>query len=408
MIKRLRQLFVTVVLALTPLVAVITPGTAHAAGGGTFTWTGGDASSGNWSVADNWAGDLAPQPNDVGDTIIIDNSQNFSHQSINDVSNLGIANLEFTNNASSGTPTIELDNSIAVTGAITQESSDTNTPDVITNDGAAITIAIGAPTTVTSTAGITFGQPGAVDTIALGGNLTFTDDGGSSANITAIYDNITGSGTVEYDGGATNYQLYGDNTYSGSTQVTATNLPITTSNDNAFGSASSPITVGTGGSISIDYDNTTTLSNPITIAGTTSGSPVTSLDFETLGTGVTISVPNITLNGETRFSNGGTSSTLTVNLAGITSNGYCIQYLGYGGGTTDGPSNGFTNGPTGCVISSGGSGSGSGSTAAPKTPDTGLAAIEANPFVIAAATLLITGALVTISRRLSTAPSGRR
>lgn len=409
-IQKLRGIFVAIVLVVAPLMSLAVPGVAHASGGGTFTWNGDSGLGGNWSTPDNWAGGVAPQSGDVGDTIIIDNSANFNSDSIDNISTLSLTSLQFENNSSGFTPnTVRLEDPLTITGNITQEPSDTGTLDTIANNGTAETLTIGAHVSIIDPAGLTLGSGVNPDTIALGGNtLTFTDTGSGSTE--DIYDNITGSGTINYNGSSTDYNLFGDNTYSGATNVNVTSNPITTNNDDAFGT--STLTIGANSEVSFDYDTTTTLTNPIILTGTGSGTPATSLDFETLGTGVTIAVPNITLNGETALSNGGTSSTLTVNLAGITTNGYCVDYIGYGGTATDGPSNGFINGPMVCAPSSssgGGSSSSSGSSggstttntpAAPKAPDTGLAAVRANPLVTVLVTVMTVATLLIIIRQL--------
>ena len=409
MSKKMRQIFLALVLTLAPLTSVLVPGVAHASGG-TFTWSGG-GSDGNWSTSGNWAGGTAPQSGDVGDNIIIDNSASFTHTSIDDIASLSLASLVFENDSGAGNPTIVLSNPLTVTGPITQQSSDTTTADIIEGSGTPQAITLGANVTVTDTAGITFGGIGLTDSIALGSNtLTFTD--GGTGGIVALYDNITGSGTVNFNGSATSYEIFNNDTYSGATNVNVTNNPVTTNNNNAFGT--STITVGANSEISFDYDSNATLSNPIVVTGVSSGTTPTSLDFETTGSSVTIAVPSITLNGKTQFNNGGfLGNGLTVDLSGITTNGNCINYIGGGSGNSD-SANGFANGPTDCTdapapAGSGGSGGSSGSSttnpaksSAPKTPDTGLAAIKANPLATTIVTLLSVATLVVLARRVST------
>ena len=76
---------------------------------------------------------------------------------------------------------------------------------------------INGAVTVTSTAGLTFGNgtPDSIQFANSGTNsLTFNDTGIS--NIVTLNDDITnngGTGTVSYDGTSTNYQVSGDNTY---------------------------------------------------------------------------------------------------------------------------------------------------------------------------------------------------
>ena len=105
------------------------------------------------------------------------------------------------------------------------------------------------------------------------------------------------------------------------------------------------------------------------------------------------------LNGNTQLSNDDSDNGLTVDLTGITANGNCVEYSGANGAATTEAANLFANGPTACATTSTSSGSTS-TAAAPKTPDTGLGAIQANPLLSAGLTLATVGSLVVIGRRL--------
>jgi hypothetical protein len=50
--------------------AVVLAGGASAAFASTYTWSGGDSSSADWSVGDNWAGGSAPTVSDSGDSLV--------------------------------------------------------------------------------------------------------------------------------------------------------------------------------------------------------------------------------------------------------------------------------------------------------------------------------------------------
>lgn len=377
MIKRLRKLVPAAVLALTPVLTFLAPGIANAA---TITWTGG-GTDGNWSTTANWSGGVIPAS---GDTVVIDNAATFTNGSDDDIANLNLAGLTFINDASGGTLNVTMSQPLTISGPITQDSTVTTTTDSIGTSGGGGTLTLGSNVTVTSSGGgLTLGADG--DTLDLGSNtLTFTDDG-THGSIVAVDANITGSGSVVFNGPVTDYQLWGTNTYSGTTHVIATDLPVDNANNtNAFGT--SAITIENGGSVSFTYAADTTISNPITVTGTASGSPVTSLNFGSTVAGVTLTVPNVTLNGSTRFANDNAAgTTLTVNLAGIQANGHCVEYLGYGNDATNGPANGFTNGPTGCILQAP-----VGNTQAntPKTPDTGFALAAAHPVETLALTVL--------------------
>lgn len=385
MFKRIRTIAISAVVALTPVGMWMFSGTALAA---TKTWTGGGV-DGNWSTTANWQGGVAPVN---GDSIVIDNSATFTNGSTDDIAALSLNTITFTNNAASSPVAIFLGQNLTVTTAITQAVSDTTTEDQIADDGSARTITIGGTVTVTaSPGGLSIGSSG--DTLAIGSNsLTFTDQGGNTADITAIDANMTGTGAaVVYNGAATDYQLSGANTYTGTTHVIATDLPIdNTNNNNAFGT--SAITVETGGSVTFTFNSNTTISNAITVSGTTNGSPVVSLGFGTATPSTTFTVPNITLNGSTRFSNqAATPGNLTVNLAGITANGNCIEYIGPAS-ADNGPANGFTNGPAGCIVSGT-----IGKT--PGTPNTGFMLVKNNAVASGAVIIAAAAGVALIARR---------
>ncbi|HUY85231.1 MAG TPA: hypothetical protein VMU97_01820 [Candidatus Dormibacteraeota bacterium] len=389
MIGKLRRLSVALLLVIAPLTSFIVPGVAHAAVGGTFTWSGAGA-DGNWSTAGNWVGGTAPVSGDVGDTIIINNAATFTNGSTDNLATLSLASLQFENNGGLA-QTVTLANPLTITGSITQAASTTTTEDIIRNNGTAQTITLGGDVAVTSSdGGLTIGFNTA-DNIALASHtLTFTNPSATADVI--IQDNITGSGSVVYNGDQ--FSLDGTNTYSGTTTITAGAVANNTSGNNAFGTSS--ISIASSGGLTFGYSSTTTISNPITIAGTTNGSPTTSLTFSTLTSGVTINAPAITLNGDTRFDNNGILSGLTVNLAGITTNGFCIEYLGDNPDYSNPAANGFTNAPTGCIVPA----STSSTTAAPGAPNTGLALMAAHPLASLAATTTAALTILVIARRL--------
>lgn len=372
-LKRLVAYCSTLLLSMTSLLAFAQ--VAHAA---TVTWTGGGA-DGNWSTPGNWSGSTVPAN---GDDVVIDNAANFANGSTNNIPSLSLASLTFTNNVSGGGGvSIDVDD-LTITGPISQSISVTNTSNDI--DGS---LTLGGDVTVTSRTGIDIGISG--DTITLGGHtLLFTDSGGTTAHNVSIRSVITGSGTVTFNGTASFYILSGNNTYSGTTNLTNCNLMIGGDIDeNAFGT--STINIGTGCGAEFNYSANTTISNPIVISGTTGGSPVVSLRFLTTGSGITFTVPNITLNGDTRFSN--LDDQLTINLAGITANGHCVQYLG--NGTTN---DGFTNGPAACLVD----GDTDPDASAPGTPDTGSTLSKSNPMIVLFGAIGITTGLILLSRQM--------
>ena len=399
--KSLLNLSVRTKLALvTIFVPLASLGIVGSASAATQTWSGNGA-DGNWSTVGNWVSGVAPVN---GDDVVIDNSAKFTNGSKDDIALLtSINSLKFINNSSSGGPVVSFGHNITITAGITQDATVTNTANAIQDNGSSVVITLGANAIITSGGGgLTLGTIGQSDSLVMGNNLTFTDNGGTTANITAIYIPISGNGTVTFNGGSTDYQLHGANTYSGTTIVQATNLPIaadgTAAND-AFGT--SAITIGNGGAIDFQYNGNATINNAITITGTANGSPVTSLGFGSTANPTTLTVPKITLNGSTRIANDNSSGQLTVNLAGITSNGYCIEYLG-GSSYSDGPGNGFTNGPAGCIVSGTlASTTGGTATPAPKTPNTGFGLISTNVWLPLAGAIMVGSGLYIFSRKFS-------
>lgn len=393
--KRFISFGSAVLLSLGSLLA-INLGHAFAA---TITWTGGGV-DGNWSTAANWQGGVAPTN---GDSVVIDNAATFTNGSTDDIVGLSLANITFINNAAGGTVSIVLGQNLTVTTAITQAASANTTSEIIgsTSGNGSKILTLGGDVTVTVAGGYIFGDLNQTDTLALGTHtLTFLES--AAGGIVGIDANITGTGGIVYNASGTDFQLRGNNTYSGPTHIMASTLPVhnTGTNNNAFGT--SAITIDNGGSIDFTYTTNTTISNAITVAGTANGSPVTSVGFNNSGTTATITIPNITLNGNTRFSNNSLNSTpLTVNLAGITANGHCIEYLGYGNDATSGPANGFTNGPASCVIAA----TTNDPAPAPKAPNTGFALIRNNPIATFVITALAAAGIVLIARRYNTAAS---
>ena len=375
--------------------AVINFGTALAAGPYTCTWTGG-GSDGNFSTAGNWSGcnSSSPQAAD-NDILIFNNASLGSHGITDDVTGLNVASIEFQNNASGQGANIVIGSgkNLTVNSAITQDSTDTNTSNSIASTTANATLTLGGNVTVSTSSGLTLGDEG--DTLALGGHtLNFVETAGSSGGrIVDISANMTGSSaTVVYNGPNTEFQLYGTNTYSGTTTVTAGDLLEGSPSTNGFGT--SAISVATAGSITFFATANRTISNAITVAGTTDNSFVTSLDFSTTSNSpITYTVSGIVLSGNTRFANDeGSNGLMTINLAGITANGHCLEYLG---GSNDGTAAGsdFQNGPAACIVTS--------AASTPKAPNTGLARIAANPLVPIGSAILAAGAIALVAKKTS-------
>ena len=357
---------------------------------GTATWIGTTCASGsqncNWSDTGNWAGGTVPS---AGSDVVFDNTVMNGHGSpIDDITGgLAINSITFTNDVGPGALSVYLAAPLTVNSAITQASSVTQTSDALVNNTTSQILTLGGNVTVSRSKDLTLGSPsvGQPDTIALAGHtLTFNDTASSASGVVSINAVISGSGTVTYNAALTNFQLSTAATYSGTTNVIASNLwvgNVANNNINVFGT--STINIATGGSVEFANNTNTTITNPIVIAGTTGTSNVTSLNFScalSCGSATTITIPNITLSGNTRF--GISDANTTVNLAGITTNGHCIEYLN----ATS--TNQFTNGPGTCIISGNG----------PGLPNTGALKNELPLALIAGSLSLL--AAIEVSRRV--------
>lgn len=355
---------------------------------GTKTWSNTDCSSGSncsWSDINNWIGGVVPG---AGDDIVFDNSTLVPANSpTNDINGLAVNSLSFIN-AGSGANTIVLGSGLfggdlTVNTAISQAASAT-TANLIKG-----TLKLGGNVTVTGNGNnLTLGSSSAGiadDILQLNShtlNLVDVVMPGSTPKLT-INDIISNAGTVTYNGAHTQFVVNGLNTYSGTTNVTASSSWIggDVVGQQPFGTSS--IVVSSSAKIKFSYAANATINNSIQLTGgaATSGLPI-SIYFSVSGaSAITYTIPNITLLGNVRLSN---DSLATVNLTGITSNGHCIEYL-TAGTLSNIP---YTGGPGICVTPV------VVPVNLPKAPNTGIALISVRPLgvilsTIAAATVLI-------------------
>lgn len=340
----------------------------------------------NWSTISNWDTGTAPTSGDalVFDTSALNNSNVIDGGiPINDIVGLAVSSITFTGSATTLPITINMTQDLTVTSGITNSSSET----LFFNGN----IVLGGDVTINSNYSVSgaytyIGSNDLSNTIALNSyKLSFTDS-------LWVYSSITGDGTVEYNKTAQYFTLLNNNTYSGTTQVLSGWLAG--ADIDMFGTSS--VFVGANGLVDFTYNSNKTIDNEITVEGLANGSDYyVSLGFDggASVTPVTISVPNIVLNGSTRFSNDTDSS--IVDLAGINANGHCVQYMGTNSDTTDGPANGFLNGPAGCTIDIGDD-----VAAVIGVPNTAIKQfILANPFVIAGLGILTIGMIIFTARR---------
>lgn len=373
------RLFAAVVLTVASLLTINAP-SAYAA---TNTWTGA-ANDGQWDTAGNWTGGV---PND-GDDLVFNNSS-YGAGGVNaNIPNFVANSITFINDGS--TPiNIQLSANITVTEGIAQAASVTSSVNTIASSSGSHTLTLGDAATVTATAGLSLGSSS--DTINLNGkSLTFVTDSGYSGNNTVtVRAVITGSGTVTYNSSKTNYVIYGANTYSGTTNVTSSRLPVgPVNNNNAFGS--STINVSNGAGIIFRYSSNKTISNTINVAGGSNLS--TSLTFTNTGsTARTFTIPHVLLNGNTRFQNTASPvSLLTIDLSGIAVRGHCVEYVSNTtSGLHSGKAAGFVNAPTSCTADTN-----------VNAPDTGLASTTSHALPVLIVSSIAAIVLLVLARRI--------
>jgi hypothetical protein len=345
----------------------------------------------NWSTASNWSTGVPT----TGASIVFDTAvMEATNAGIptNDIDNLSIGTIIFTG---SGVSTyIQLTKDLTVTSGITDET--TSGVGMILGN-----IKLGADINISAVDSITIGQLSTANTLNLNGHkLSFIDVSGTTDATIVVNSSITGAGSIVYNG-SMGVDINGiNNNYSGSTQILTGSVKSSANNNaNLFGTSS--VYIANGADVIFNYSVNTTVNNTITIQGVTSGSQVTSLDFTSLESGVTVTIPNIILNGSTRFYSQKSVSNMTINLAGIKTNGNCIEYLG-GSDTTDGPSNGFINGPVGCTLSESVATDQTTTTkkTAVKAPNTAVEEfVLANPIIITVLGIVTVATLALATRR---------
>lgn len=337
----------------------------------TQTWTGTDcATDCSFSNTLNWVGGTVPVN---GDSVVLVPT---GPTVVNDINGLSLVGLTMA----SGTQ-LRMDAGLNIEGVIDVGAGG---PVFIQVNGADLTLT--GDVNVVGSADATFNVGGmGSGSIVLGGNqltLAVAD----SSNLVQLNAPITGGGTVVY-GGDSRIYVGANNTYLGDTQVT-NEADVQSTSSTPFGTSS--INVGLSGQIIFRSQATFTLSNTLTIAGTSSSDPndivnVTPLVFTT-DPADSFTLSGIVLNGNSRFSN---SNDTSVNLAGITANGFCIMYAG----------SNFTNGPVGC--STEGLETGSGAVADPAAPNTAMRMAISNPIIVATLGLLTVAALALVARKVA-------
>lgn len=367
-------------------------GTAAAA---TQTWTGADcpATDCHWSNVNNWQSGVAPVN---GDDIVINatttNPDSFE-TTYNDISNLSVHNISISGYATSQNSYMSIANTsgnatpLTITGNVTYTIPSTAAPSgwypalsLLLTHG---TLILGADSTFTDV------RTNSADTINLNGHaLSYVrnlSSVGQSASTMSLDSLITGNGTLNIDVPLT-IALYmnGVNTYSGVTNINSVDLISSLDVPNVGTFGTSVVNLSSQGRILFRADGAQTISNTINITPpTVTGTFLSNqLEFWSATAPVTYTVPSINLLGNARFGVNNVSGAVAVNLAGITTNGYCIQY-----GDDNSDVAYFSNGPSACVVS------------VASTPNTGFALLSSNPLLVFAATLVASASLALLGKK---------
>jgi hypothetical protein len=391
---KMKKLFV---LSLLLSVGIFLKGSSAFAATKTWIGTTCTASSDcNWSTTGNWQGGVAPT---TGDDVVINGDTSVKSLTTQDITSLSIASITTSgyDPISTGDGFVTIDNTagLTITGNVTHNAPSIAPPSGYTkqdslNINGAVTL--GANSIFTNA--VTSYSSG--DSIALGGHtLSFVANSlYSDAQSTMSIDTpISGSGTVNY-AIPTSVVLFltNGNTYSGTTNInTVDYVTVLGGLTNAFGS--STINISSSARVLFSADGAQTINNPINITPpTVTGTFLENqIEFWADTTAVTYTVPNITLLGNARLGVNEIAGTVQVNLAGITTNGHCIQY-----GNENYNAGNFTNGPAACVVNVAGT-----TPVVPKTPNTGFGLIMNNPAATLAGTAVAAFGIYAVSRRVS-------
>ncbi|MEO8862990.1 MAG: hypothetical protein ABI354_01575 [Candidatus Saccharimonadales bacterium] len=361
----------------------------------TRTWVGTDcpATNCNWSNVNNWSGGVAPVN---GDSIVI-NSDTVTpakfQATTDDIAALSVASITTSgySNSSQGpySMTINTTQSLTITGNVTHTVTATAAPSgwniasFLALGDAVHPIVLGGNVTTQNVALI-------ASTITLGGNtLNYNLDPTYTDTTFSLEAQLTGAGTFNIDL-PTNVALFLDDTnnYSGTTNINSVNyVSALGDSTKVFGTSAvnlsstarilfKPIASG-----AVTINNAISVTPP-TVTGTFLNNQ---LEFWSETGGSSFTIPNITLLGNARFGTNDLAGAVSVNLAGITANGHCIQY---GDGNSDVAN--FSNGPAACVVAV---------AAGKKAPNTGFASVSSNPIAVLAVSFASAGAIYYIARR---------
>jgi|GEM_PF-239450 len=274
-IKRLCEVFSALVLSISSFLALGFAPAVHAASGSdTCTWTG--TTSSNFATATNWSGCSGAAPVN-GDNLVFDESiislsnvgSGFTWTLNNNISNLSVGTITFSNDNSSFY-SYEIDgNGLTVSGGITNSSGSFNNLNIDLTFSANQTITL-------SDGGLTFGDESSATshTFALGShNLTMT--GSADCTGVAIFSALTGSGNIT--DGFNLLSLSADSpSYSGN--ITVNTGTLNANSSQALGAASGGTTIAAGATLALGFASDVTFAEPLTISGNTTTPAIVTSD----------------------------------------------------------------------------------------------------------------------------------
>jgi len=355
MFKKINQLKTLIVFALAfGALSLINPSDAFAA---TKTWVGTDAINNEWSLASNWSPSGVPVN---GDDLIFPNSGT-AFGAINDIQGFTANTITF-NGTGTSSMVIHNEHPLTINGDITSNIVQTSLGNayggiygdvILGGDVVATNVKFYDETTPTTGTGDTINLNGHELTLRTNSNFYEPGDNNSTYSISDLI--VTGAGVLTIDvRNAVTIFLNAANDYSGVTNlISGQTLLFSTSDSSNSMFGTSTINVSSTASLGLDASQTSTtwtFANPINIAPAAvgqSGWMDAQLSVRSNLDNQVINIPNITLNGNAKFSliDVGLDN-VVVNLAGIQYGAFCVQYLD----ENNTQANQFQNGPPACVI----------------------------------------------------------
>lgn len=380
--KRLSAFVFSLLLSVSSLVA-FAPMVTNAA---SCTWTGG-GSNDDFSTAANWSGCTGGGAPQSGDSVTINNAGPSSLTVTDDQTGVSLAGITLTGSAGIS---VYIEHPLTVTGDITAPGSSNSVSYNIAGD-----ITLGADVAFTNVGLSTVTSPptGNGKTLNLNGHtLDFSTNSNYTYGTIGIDQDITGNGQININVGDQSLFMEGSNTFTGVTNIIAAGDVTNLAHNVQTIYGSSTIVIGADATLSIHAPASLTFSNPIIVHQASSnnnvyGNQLIVWNDTSNSAAITATIPNITLQGNTRFGVNETFGGVTVNLAGIVSNGYCIQY----GDELNLDVSNFQNGPAGCVVS--------GTSNTVKAPNTGFGKLASTPLLTVAVTSAAALGLMTIRKR---------